>query len=240
VPHESRPIATADDAAIWLADLDAADAGEAALALLSEDEHARARRFVFDVHRRRFIACRAWLRTLLGERLGRPAASLRFEYGPVGKPSLAGSETLRFNVSHSDRYGLVGMADGAEIGVDIERLRPLSAMDALADRVFSAAERDALAQVPADHKVEAFFAGWTRKEAYIKARGEGLGLLRSIEVSLSPGLAPRLIRVDGHTDEAQRWSMEALTTVPGFAAAVCLTGFDRHWKPPGEHLSQRL
>ena len=69
------------------------------------------------------------------------------------------------------------MAEGAEVGVDIERLRPLSDMDALAERVFSAAERQALAQVPADRKAEAFFAGWTRKEAYIKARGEGIGLL---------------------------------------------------------------
>ena len=164
----ARLIATSGEAAIFLADLDAADAGERALAVLSEDERARAARFVFDVHRHRFIACRAWLRGQLGERVSRAAHDLRFEYGPVGKPSLPGG-ALRFNVSHSDRYALLAVAD-VEIGVDIERERPLSDMDALAARVFSVGERQALAQVPAGRKVETFFAGWTRKEAYIKAR----------------------------------------------------------------------
>ena len=225
VPSDSswaRLIATSGEAAIWLADLDAAEAGDHALAVLSEDERARAARFVFDVHRRRFIACRAWLRQQLGERLTRAPHDLRFEYGPVGKPSLAGGEALRFNLSHSDRYALLAMAEGAEVGVDIERLRPLSDMDALAERVFSAAERAALASVPAGRQLEAFFAGWTRKEAYIKARGEGIGLLGAIEVALSPGETPRLIRVDGRPDEPELWSMEALSPVEGFAAAVCL------------------
>jgi 4'-phosphopantetheinyl transferase len=224
VPSESwsRPIASSGDAAIWLADLDAAESGESALALLSEDERVRAQRFVFDVHRRRFIACRAWLRVRLAERLGRQADGLRFEYGPAGKPALAGEQALRFNVSHSDRYALLAMTEGAEVGVDIERLRPLSDMDALAERVFSAGERTALAAVPAEGRLEAFFAGWTRKEAYIKARGEGIGLLGAIEVALSPGVAPGLIRVAGLPDELQRWSLEALSPVPGFAAAVCI------------------
>ena len=96
----ARLIATSGEAAIFLADLDAADAGERALAVLSEDERARAARFVFDVHRHRFIACRAWLRGQLGERVSRAAHDLRFEYGPVGKPALPGG-ALRFNVSHS-------------------------------------------------------------------------------------------------------------------------------------------
>lgn len=225
----ARLIATSGAAAIWLADLDAADAGERALAVLSQDERARAARFVFDVHRRRFIACRAWLRRQLGERLSRAAHDLRFEYGPVGKPSLAGG-ALRFNVSHSDRYALLAVAD-AEVGVDIERERPLSDMDALAERVFSAGERQALAQVPAGRKAEAFFAGWTRKEAYIKARGEGIGLLGAIEVVLTPGEPPRLIHVDGQPGELERWSIQALSPVPGFAAAVCLEGPGRHFAP---------
>jgi len=227
VPSWSRLVATSGDAAVWLADLDAADAGEEALAALSDDERARAGRFVFDVHRRRFIACRAWLRGQLGERLGRAAHDLRFEYGPLGKPSLAGNP-LRFNVSHSDRYALLGVAD-AEIGIDIERQRPLSDMDALAERVFSVGERDALARVAAGQKEEAFFAGWTRKEAYIKARGDGIGLLGAIEVVLAPGEPARLIAVDGQPAELERWSIQALSAVPGFAAAVCLEGQGRHW-----------
>ena len=226
----ARPIATSGDAVIWLADLDAADAGERALALLSADERERAGRFVFDLHRRRFIACRAWLRSRLGERLGRAASGLQFEYGPVGKPSLAGG-ALRFNVSHSDRHALLAIADGAEIGADIERVRPLADLDALAERVFSAGERDALARLPAGRKEEAFFAGWTRKEAYIKAVGEGIGRLGAIEVALSPDEPARLIRVDGRPGELERWSIQALSPVSGFAAAVCLEGRGRQWTP---------
>ena len=222
MPAWSRHVATAGDAAVWLADLDAADSGDGALAVLSEDERARAQRFVFDVHRRRFIACRAWVRAALGARLGRPAESVRFEYGPVGKPALAGGERLRFNVSHSDRYALLAMVDGAEVGVDIERVRPLSDMDALAGRVFSAGELAALAGVQAGEQLDAFFAGWTRKEAYIKARGEGIARVRAIEVALSPGEPARVIRVDGQPAEPERWSLQALSPVPGFAAAVCV------------------
>jgi 4'-phosphopantetheinyl transferase len=213
-------VATSSGAEIWLADLDAADGGD--LTLLSEDERLRAGRFVFEVHRRRFVACRAWLRTRLSERLGCPAPSLRFEYGPAGKPSLTGDTPLRFNVSHSDRYALLAMIDGAEIGVDIERLRPLKDMDALAERVFSAGERAVLAAAPAALRTEVFFAGWTRKEAYIKARGEGIALLGAIEVALAPGDAPRLIRVDGRPAELQRWLLEPLSPISGFAAAVCI------------------
>ena len=216
----AQPVATSSGAEIWLADLDAAP-GEGQN-LLSEDERVRAGRFVFDVHRRRFVACRAWLRTRLAARLECAPESLRFEYGPAGTPSLAGGGALRFNVSHSDRYALLGMTDGAEIGVDIERLRPLKDMDALAERVFSAGERAALAAVPADRRTDVFFAGWTRKEAYIKARGEGIGLLAAIEVALLPGSPPRLIRVDGRPEELQRWSLEPLSPVSGFAAAVCM------------------
>ena len=225
-----RRVARSGDAGIWLLDLDGADADPAAaLALLSGDEQARAGRFVFDVHRRRFVTGRAALRTLLGERLGCAPRELRFAYGPAGKPALDGGGTTRFNVSHSDRYAIVAIATGAELGVDIERVRPLRDMVLVADRVFSAGVREALGQVPPDRKAEAFFAGWTRKEAYIKARGEGIGLLGSVEVALSPGDTPRLIRVAGLPDEPDRWSIGAFRLVPDFAAAVCIEGRGRRW-----------
>jgi 4'-phosphopantetheinyl transferase len=213
---------TAGQTTVWLADLDAADAGQDATDLLSDDERARAGRFVFDLHRRRFIVCRAWLRVRLAERLGVAPRDLQFHYGPMGKPALAGAGTLRFNVSHSDRHALLAIADGIELGIDIERVRPVTDMDALAERVFSEAERAALGRVPPERRVEAFFDGWTRKEAYIKARGEGIARLRAIEVALTPGEPPRLIRVDEQPEEPQRWVLEALSPVPGFAAALCM------------------
>ena len=230
MPFWSRLVATSGDDAIWLADLDAANADDTALSVLTEDERARAARFVFDTHRHRFVACRAWLRHRLGERLGRDAASLRFEYGAVGKPALA-ADALRFNVSHSDRYALLAITGHAEVGIDIERVRPLADMEGLAASVFSAAERDALAGVPADRKEDAFFAGWTRKEAYIKARGQGIALLKAVEVDLLPGRPARLLRVDGAPGELERWSIQALSPVAGFSAAVCVEGPGRHWTP---------
>jgi len=233
VPSDSavpRLVATSGDAGIWLVDLDGADADPpVALALLSGDEQARAERFVFDIHRRRFVNGRAALRTLLGERLGCAPRDVRFQYGPAGKPSLMGGAGIHFNLSHSDRYALVAIATGAELGVDIEHVRPLRDMDLVAERVFSAGERQALGKVPPDRKAEAFFAGWTRKEAYIKARGEGIGLLGSVEVALAPDEMPRLIRVAGLPDEPDRWSIGALSPVPGFAAAVCIEGRGRDW-----------
>jgi 4'-phosphopantetheinyl transferase len=154
---------------------------------------------------------------------------VRFEYGPVGKPSLAGGARLRFNVSHSDRFALLAVAEGAELGVDIERVRTFSSLDLVADRVFSAAERESLRSLLPDAKIEAFFAGWTRKEAYIKARGEGIGILGAVEVALAPGDPPRLIRVAGQPTEQDRWSIEAFTPLPGLAAAVCIEGRGRRW-----------
>jgi 4'-phosphopantetheinyl transferase len=225
-----RLVATSGDARIWLVDLDGTGADPAAaLALLSDDEQVRAERFVLEVHRRRFVTGRAALRALLGARLGCPPRQLHFDYGPAGKPALSGGGDTRFNLSHSDRYALVAVATGAELGVDIERVRALRDMDLVAERVFSAGEREALGEIAPDRKAEAFFAGWTRKEAYIKARGEGIGLLGAVEVVLAPGDAPRLIRVAGLPDEAERWSIGAFCPVPGFAAAVCIEGRGRFW-----------
>ena len=209
---------------VWLADLDGLHDHQAAFELLSEDERARARRFVFDVHRYRFVACRALLRTLLAERIGGSPLDVRFEYGPAGKPALAGAaaDGLHFNVSHSDRQALVALSAGRAIGVDLQQMRRVSDMDRLAATVFSAAERDALALVPADARLQGFYNGWTRKEAYLKARGEGLGRLRAIEVSLTPGEPARLLGVDGEPSEVARWSLEALSLLPDFAAAMCV------------------
>jgi 4'-phosphopantetheinyl transferase len=223
-------IASAGDASMWLVDLDGPAESDAAQPVLSADERARAARFVFDVHRQRFVACRVALRRVLGRQLGVAPAAIAFEYGPSGKPALAGRAGPRFNVSHSDRYALIAVA-AAEVGVDLERIRPLKDMDQLAARVFSDGERRALATVPAGARAEAFFAGWTRKEAYIKARGDGIGLLGAIEVSLTPDEPARLIRVADQPDEPSRWALQAISPVPGFAAAVCVLGSGYDWRP---------
>jgi 4'-phosphopantetheinyl transferase len=207
---------------MWLVDLDAPDAGAGA-ALLSSDETARASRFVFDRHRRRFIAGRAALRRILGAEIGHAPETLVFAYNPAGKPSLDGASAraVHFNLSHSDQWALVAVTSVGAVGVDIEKERPLPDVLRLAQTAFSAAELDELRGVHASGQQGAFFAGWTRKEAYIKARGDNLALLGDFDVSLAADRA-RLVRVAGAPSEPERWSLSSFVPVPGYAAALCV------------------
>jgi 4'-phosphopantetheinyl transferase len=219
----ARPIAGPEpDVCLWLVDLDRAPAGPDERALLTADERARAARFHFDVHRHRFVACRAVLRQRLAATLGLEPRDVRFEYGPFGKPVLAGASRVRFNLSHSDQWALLALSADRDLGVDIERVRVLDDLDRLAETVFSPAERRDLARVDDSARAEAFFNGWTRKEAYIKARGDGLQRLTDFDVTLVPHEPVELRRMDGEPDEPARWSLSALTPVAGFAAALCV------------------
>jgi 4'-phosphopantetheinyl transferase len=215
------------DVRIWLVDLDVDDTA-ASHALLAPDEAARAARFVFDHHRRRFVAARAGLRRILATALDTTPAALSFTYNDSGKPELhhdldhGGAPPLRFNVSHSDRYALVALTAAAAIGVDIEKTRPVKDVLNLARTAFSANELAVLTSLPVEARESAFFAGWTRKEAYIKARGDGLRLLGDFDVALAPGEPVRLKRVKGDADEPARWTLLSMAPVPGFAAALCL------------------
>ena len=192
--------------------------------VLSPDERTRADRFVFDRDHRRFVVCRGQLRRLLGEAMGEAPDRVSFAYGAYGKPRLLAESELRFNVSHSDDWALIALTDRAEVGVDIERMKPLDDMDSLARQVFSPSEQERLQNVAAPFRIPAFYAGWTRKEAYVKARGDGLQrALDSFDVELTPGRPARLIDVRGERPgEADRWHLQALDIWPGYAAAVCV------------------
>jgi 4'-phosphopantetheinyl transferase len=207
---------------LWLVDLDAADA-DGAQTLLSSDETARAARFVFDRHRARFIAGRAALRRILAGELGLDPAALAFRYGPAGKPSLedGNDPSLQFNLSHSDRYAVVAVRRGGAVGVDIEKERPLADVMRLAQTAFSPSELEELRATAAESRERAFFTGWTRKEAYIKARGDRLAVLESFDVSLDLDRA-RLMRVDGQPAEPARWALASFVPVAGYAGAVCV------------------
>lgn len=211
---------------LWTADLDghAEHAAELA-AVLARDERLRACRFKFDRDRRRFVICRGLLRCVLARRLDVDPEDIQFEYGPFGKPQLGGrhGQPVGFNVSHADGYALLAVTSGCDIGVDIERIRPLTDLERLADMVFSPVERTALAALPAGDKVGAFFSAWTRKEAYLKARGDGLQrALDGFDVTLAPGEPARLLRVAAEPDEPSRWTLSALNVPAGYAAAVCV------------------
>jgi 4'-phosphopantetheinyl transferase len=191
---------------------------------LSPDELARAKRFYFQKDREHFIVARGLLRVILGRYLNREPSQLQFCYNPYGKPALScqsGSHGLRFNLSHSHGLALYAITRGREIGVDIERIRPDMVEDQIAERFFSPGEVRALRSLPPSLQPVGFFNCWTRKEAYIKAKGKGLSLpLDQFDVSLVPGEPAALLHVSGDAGESSRWSLHKLVPGPGYAAAV--------------------
>jgi 4'-phosphopantetheinyl transferase len=204
---------------------------------LSPDESAKAARYHFPRHRDHYIAARGLLRRLLGLYLSRPPQSLQFSYGAYGKPSLDGAEDLRFNLSHSHELVLYAFARGRDVGVDLEHMRADFASEDIAARFFSALEVSMLGTLPTQKaRVRAFFNCWTRKEAYIKARGEGLSHpLDEFDVSLIPGEPAALLGTRGDPRELTRWSLHALDAGEGYAAAVVVQGTNyalRLWQWP--------
>jgi 4'-phosphopantetheinyl transferase len=191
---------------------------------LAADERARAARFVFEAHRRRFVVARSGLRAVLGRYLRRPAADVRFRYGTHGKPALAEEAGgLRFNLSHSADGALLGVTRGPDLGVDLEQVRTMPDLESLARRFFAAGEVADLLAVAAPERGPAFFRCWTRKEAYIKAVGLGLACpLDRFRVSLEPGAGARLLEIDGSAAEAARWALWEVVPWPGYVGCVAL------------------
>jgi 4'-phosphopantetheinyl transferase len=213
-----------DEVHVWRLALDAPHTCLARLWLtLAGDERARAERYFFEQHRQRFIAGRGFMRAILARYLHQQPDSLRFCYGPNGKPSLAADGVLPFNLSHSEDGGLLAVSRSRELGVDLEQVRPRPNLEELAQRFFAPAEVAALAEVAAAEKDLAFYNCWTRKEAFIKASGEGLARpLDQFTVSLRPGEPARLLAVHGDPQEASRWEIRSLTPWPDFVACVAL------------------
>lgn len=193
----------ADEITVVYAALDVPEARLATLSRhLSEDERARASRFAFARDRLRFVTARGLLRELLGATLGEPPAALRFRYGKRGKPSLDGHD-LRFNLSHSYGRAAYVLSPTREVGIDLERIRPVERAERIAERLFSAHERDALRGLDAKAREHAFFKAWTRREAYGKATGAGLAADAA-----------------GQAD----WTTRTLEPAPGFVAALAVQG----------------
>jgi 4'-phosphopantetheinyl transferase len=199
---------------------------------LASDERERARRFHFERDQRRYIVRRGLLRTFLATYLGAEPARLQFRYGPFGKPELAqpwSPKALHFNLSDCGEVALYAFLRGTEVGVDIEQLRLLPDAEQISRRFFSAPENAVFRTVSDAQKEEAFFNCWTRKEAYIKAIGEGLSRpLDSFDVSLRPGEPAALLTVRGDSEEAARWSLHHLEPRPGYLGALAVPG--HHWQ----------
>lgn len=200
------------------------------LSLLSTDELERAQRFRFDSNRNEFIVARGTLRLLLGTYLAIAPAELRFTYSQYGRPSLVqhiGSLGLEFNLSHSSGVVLLAFARGRRIGVDVEKVRRDFATNEIAERFFSTAERAALRELPHEHRHEAFFRCWTRKEAFIKALGEGLSRpLDQFDVSLAPGKPAALLATRPDAEEVSRWLLWNVPVPGDYAAALAAESKD--------------
>ena len=212
---------------VWRIALTATADVEAELTgLLAADERERAGRFVFEEHRWRFVVCRGKLRQILANYLVESPASLRFCCEASGKPLLDGKNAneLSFNVAHAADLALIAISRSGPVGVDVEAIRPLTAdLWGLAQEHFSPRERSELMQIAEQDRLPAFFRGWTRKEAIIKADGRGLAAaLDQIEVGLGEQIEP--IAVEFPPDQAPRatWRVWSLEPAAGFVGAVAV------------------
>lgn len=193
--------------------------------LLSEEEAARAHRFLFEEDRRRYTIARGILRTVLGEYLKAAPESLGIALHKGGKPFVAeptAKPPVRFNLSHAGEEILCAVALGTEVGVDIERLDRQTDHLALAERFFSPRELESLHSLSGPELAQRFFTCWVRKEAFIKAIGTGLSMpLQSFTVSTEPGDAFTIA-----TDSGEAWAFQDTPEIPGYAGCLVTQGKD--------------
>jgi len=223
----THPELVGDEIHVWCAGLDELVPDLPAFArLLSESERKRAGRFQLDRDRDRFIVRHGVLRLILGRYLKIDPARLVFAYESRGKPMVClpdGKLPIQFNLSHSDGLALIAGTRQAALGIDVERVRFVPEADQIAAKFFSPQESAVLNAIPEEQKMEAFFHCWTRKEAYLKATGEGIAdALPLIEVSLTPGQPARLSKINDDTLAASRWRLSQLAPAPGFVGALAI------------------
>jgi 4'-phosphopantetheinyl transferase len=214
------------DVHVWIVSLDTSPLCLRELySTLSDEERNRAESFAFEHLRTRFSVSRGLLRTFLGMYLGISPRMIEFSYGRYGKPSLPGLDRFQFNLAHSDDLAVYAFALDCKLGVDVERIRNLTDIGAIARRFFSAEEAADLESVELPHRLDSFFACWTRKEAYIKATGEGLSApLHAFRVALRPTEVPSFLHIDGNTSEAQSWSLYSLRPNERYIGALAFRG----------------
>jgi len=193
---------------------------------LSSDEKERADRFHFEKDRNHFIIARCILRILLGRYLEKDSSCIQFSYNTYGKPSLkcpVDANPFNFNVSHSDKKVLYAFSKGLPLGIDLEYIRLDLAFESIAKRFFSPLEAAMFCSLPEPFKAEAFFNCWTRKEAFVKARGDGLSLeLDQFDVSLRPGEPARLLRTGYDEEDIRDWSIHDIDAGKEFKATLAV------------------
>ena len=230
----AAPLLGRDEVHVWRLDLDEMISDGLALEpRLAPDECERARRFRFAQDRERYLASRAALRGILAGYVGGRPETLRFVRAPAGKPALLGeTEGLEFNLTHADWCAMVAVARGRQVGVDVEGIRlGHSGMD-VARRFFAPAEVNTLLAMPPAERAATFVRCWTRKEAYVKARGDGLSRsLQHFEVPLATGATRALVSSLDEPEEVERWSLRELVPAPCHLGALVVEGDGFEVKP---------
>ena len=213
-----------DIANVWIRTLQVSSAIESACyEVLTSEERERAARYRIGRPRNDFILTRGTLRSLLARYVGIRAQELSFQYSAHGKPLLAGPFDLRFNVSHTDGLALIAFVRSREIGVDVEKINAAPDVRKLAERFFSVRERHFLESLSGEDLQAAFFRCWTRKEAYIKARGDGLSLpLHQFDVSVASNESRALLATRPDPSDAGRWILQDLPVIHGYVAALAV------------------
>lgn len=220
---------------LWRIDLDSsAIVNSPKQAPLSEDEIGRAARFRFERDRKHFAEARIALRKILARYIPIQAHEIEFDYHQNGKPEISESQNcncIRFNVSHSGRFAIIGVTLKREIGVDIEKYRKMEFLE-IARRYFSEREYGELQAIPAPDLQRYFFSCWTRKEALLKGLGEGIAnLLDQVSVTLGSGPA-EITGFRGNPGASQQWCLMDMNVDPDYAGAIAFEGkfaHIRHW-----------
>ena len=188
---------------------------------LTPEEVTRAARFGLDGPRHSFIVARGSLRRLLGKYLAADPLGIPLAYTPKGKPVLALDTRMNFNVTHSSDMAAIALALDCRIGIDLEEIRPLPDLEDIAKRFFCSEESAEILSYSARERESSFFRCWTRKEAYIKAVGEGLHMpLDSFRVAVKSGDCAKFIHIGGDAKAAEAWTLHDLNLASNCAAAV--------------------
>ncbi len=236
----SKQSLSLNDVHVWRAKLNQPDGCVSELQrILSPIERQRADRFHFFRDRRRYIVRQGMLRLIIGSYSIVEPHRLQFYCGYRGKPYLKqrqGNAPLQFNLTHSKEIALYALTLGTEIGIDVEYVHDIPDMKKIAAVTYSSAENKVLRSLPGNQQKEAFFNCWVRKEAYIKAIGNGLyHALDRFDVSLAPGEPARIVSVEGSAELASRWLLKSLNPENGYVAAFATKGRDvrsSYWRYP--------
>ncbi len=195
---------------------------------LSEEEREKARRMKIEKPRKYYMASRGLLRQILAAYVKQAPELLEFEYGPNGKPTLSekfDNSGIKFNVSHSHGLALCCVTREREIGADIEKMRDDVEITDISKRFFSSREHEELIKLPVDDQKRGFYNCWTRKEAYLKATGQGLTFpLSQFDMSLTPGEPAVMIAHQSDPGQVSMWSIVDLDVGPDYAAAIAVEG----------------